>query len=684
MLQPDVIPIIGLPLAKGWSHVSQNKAGQLIMAYGIKGPNANNIGREIRDLIIDFNSQDPAKLHQFILDLISKVRDYDCEIQLASLLFLQDKVFLATYNGLIILKRESKIGKILNSTKELKIIQGSVNLDDVYVLGTNQLAPFVGEIKQRMLQGYDIESVVTSIIPVIHNQQNSSLSALSFIKIIKQKKKKIKTQQEDESLAERKKISQKQDTKITLEDITTQPKQIQNIPLDETKEKEPTQLKDFTKKTQPKKENQDKFKVKTKDLPKIGKKVFNFLFKGSKKIFFIIKKILIKIINILAFLIKKIFSPSQVYVDENRNLKIIKRVIVVVIIAGTIVAIFFVRSIRSREKIEQTKSTLSPFETQITEIKQKANRDLIGARKDLEEILIELNQLKKQTEDQNSLKLIDEQIVKTEQYYQEISGKEEQQKLAEYANLRDIQSDLIASDIDIKKSKMIIYDSGKNQFVYFDLSTNEKQLLPVGNEKQVTDYCLNDNKLYLLSEGIYNFDFDNQELTELTGSNNQTEQAEFINKFESFLYIFNEDKRNIYRYSWDDQNQELSDPIGWLQDKRDLDFDTVESISIDSDIWLTTTDGQILKYSRGKKQNFEIKGLDNKFENSIILYTKPDINNLYILEAEKSRFVILDKQGNFIREVTSTSLAGAVDLAVSEQNKKAYIINGSIIFEIDL
>jgi hypothetical protein len=53
-------------------------------------------------------------------------------------------------------------------------------------------------------------------------------------------------------------------------------------------------------------------------------------------------------------------------------------------------------------------------------------------------------------------------------------------------------------------------------------------------------------------------------------------------RFNTYLYVFNPQERNIYRYL---QNAEgLSDPIGWLTDKQGLEFDTITSMAIDGDV----------------------------------------------------------------------------------------------------
>lgn len=133
-----------------------------------------------------------------------------------------------------------------------------------------------------------------------------------------------------------------------------------------------------------------------------------------------------------------------------------------------------------------------------------------------------------------------------------------------------------------------------------------------------------------------------------------------------------------------ESNDTYSDPIGWLQGPLGVQFTDVTSLSIDGDMWLTTTDGTIKKFTSGKEASFTIVGLQERFSTPIWLYTRENTTNLYVLEPSKRRLVILTKTGEFVREVKSNSLASATGIFVNETLQKAFAVSGSIIYEITL
>jgi hypothetical protein len=76
--------------------------------------------------------------------------------------------------------------------------------------------------------------------------------------------------------------------------------------------------------------------------------------------------------------------------------------------------------------------------------------------------------------------------------------------------------------------------------------------------------------------------------------------------------------------------------------------------------------------------------MEEQFSSTVFLFTQEDTTNLYALEPEKKRVVIISKTGQFIREVRSDSLTSATNFFVSEQAGKVFAVSGSIVYEVAL
>jgi hypothetical protein len=155
-----------------------------------------------------------------------------------------------------------------------------------------------------------------------------------------------------------------------------------------------------------------------------------------------------------------------------------------------------------------------------------------------------------------------------------------------------------------------------------------------------------------------------------------------IEFFEGYLYVFNPEQRNIYRYVIREDG--LSEPIGWLTNKQGLDFAAVTSFMVDGQIWLADKNGVIWKYEKGEPLNFDVTGLENPLGESIQLYANQNTEYLYVLEPAKESLLVLSKEGELIKQISSPTLASTTNFVVDEETQRAFVISGSIIYTINL
>jgi hypothetical protein len=97
-----------------------------------------------------------------------------------------------------------------------------------------------------------------------------------------------------------------------------------------------------------------------------------------------------------------------------------------------------------------------------------------------------------------------------------------------------------------------------------------------------------------------------------------------------------------------------------------------------------TDTGKILRFASGRAEEFNITGLQDPFNSTLHLITREDRNEVWVLEHEKSRVVVLTKSGEFLREIKSTSLGAATGMILDDTGNKALVISGSSVFEISL
>ncbi len=114
------------------------------------------------------------------------------------------------------------------------------------------------------------------------------------------------------------------------------------------------------------------------------------------------------------------------------------------------------------------------------------------------------------------------------------------------------------------------------------------------------------------------------------------------------------------------------------------DLSRAVDLAIDGSIWVLGSDGNIAKYTKGKPDDFSLKGLDKSLNNPSRIITTVDMNNVYVLDNGNSRIVVFDKNGNYIAQYQSDILNSASAMDVSEKDKKVYVLSNNKVYEIDV
>ncbi len=108
-------------------------------------------------------------------------------------------------------------------------------------------------------------------------------------------------------------------------------------------------------------------------------------------------------------------------------------------------------------------------------------------------------------------------------------------------------------------------------------------------------------------------------------------------------------------------------------------------LAIDGNVWVLMTDGTVTKFLQGSKEDFTLGPVVDPLESPTRIVTSEDSKYLYILEPKKKRMLQFDKEkGDFVKQFVSDKFDDLRDMVVIEKGAKAYLLNGSSVFAIDL
>ena len=102
-------------------------------------------------------------------------------------------------------------------------------------------------------------------------------------------------------------------------------------------------------------------------------------------------------------------------------------------------------------------------------------------------------------------------------------------------------------------------------------------------------------------------------------------------------------------------------------------------------------DGSVDRYLRGNKfksdddSDFSVEKLGDPISNPTEIYTRSDLEYLYIIEPQKNRVVLFDKiSGKLIGQYTSESFDSLKNITVDNKEEKMYVLSGDKVFEVEI
>jgi outer membrane protein assembly factor BamB len=148
------------------------------------------------------------------------------------------------------------------------------------------------------------------------------------------------------------------------------------------------------------------------------------------------------------------------------------------------------------------------------------------------------------------------------------------------------------------------------------------------------------------------------------------------------IYLLDTQKSRIWKYIG--QESGFSEMREYLNPDTLPDLSGATGMAIDGSVWLGTTNGKILRFTQGKENAFTARGVEPALGMNLVVATSDSEKNLYILDKNNKRVVVLDKDGIYLAQYSWEKQIMASELAVSEKQGKIFLLAGGKLYSIDL
>lgn len=372
-------------------------------------------------------------------------------------------------------------------------------------------------------------------------------------------------------------------------------------------------------------------------------------------------------------------APITVFKSSKKKNKLIL-IIAIILLIGFIVSLI----ITTKKKEQDTDN--EKYEKILSEIKdKKMEYDLAGIYKDenlakekLKEISDLINSLPQKTKKQQ------------EEYSTILNSITE--ILNKVRKMETITNPETISDLNFNINKIIkqgnqIIALGTNSSQISKIDINSKIQTSIGKENLYS----NINVFAKNGDNIIGLDIKDLAKINTTNSEISKEQIAYHPNYKSAqdaqfyaenLYILDSSSNQIYKHIGN--NGKLDKGDTWIKDSTDIS--SSGCIAIDTNIYIGKNDGSIIKMFSGKKLPFELKDVDPKISKIDKIYTDKTIKEIYLLDSANKRIVIIDKDGNLLKQYYLPTLKQINNFTVDGASKKLYLTseNKIIVLNINL
>lgn len=217
-----------------------------------------------------------------------------------------------------------------------------------------------------------------------------------------------------------------------------------------------------------------------------------------------------------------------------------------------------------------------------------------------------------------------------------------------------------------------------------EASGTDSPLLTAEIKQTDASYFTQDDKkiYYVTDKAITAIDKSSQKSTDVIKNQNDWTTVGGLGVYFGNMYVLDKKANQIYKYPAAASG--FGSKANYFAKDAQPDVSQAAAMTIDGSVWILTTDGHVTKYTKGKQDDFALKGLDKPLSHPTRIYTDVNASNVYILDNGNARVAVFTKDGTFVIDYPADTLARAKDFDVFEKDKKMFVLSDNKIWKIDL
>ena len=192
------------------------------------------------------------------------------------------------------------------------------------------------------------------------------------------------------------------------------------------------------------------------------------------------------------------------------------------------------------------------------------------------------------------------------------------------------------------------------------------------------------DKTYVLTDKGVNLvrDSDNKTIEAVIKKDTEWGNVGALGAFGGNVYLLDTQKGRIWKYVALEKG--FSELREYLNPDTLPDLSSATSMFIDGSVWVGTKTGRIFQFSQGKEKMFSAQGVEPALGAQLYVYTSDEAKNLYVLDSQNKRVVVLAKDGVYMAQYQWQGTLSPSQLVVSEAQKQILLLAEGKIYSVEL
>ncbi|MBI3963629.1 MAG: hypothetical protein HY341_01390 [Candidatus Kerfeldbacteria bacterium] len=156
-----------------------------------------------------------------------------------------------------------------------------------------------------------------------------------------------------------------------------------------------------------------------------------------------------------------------------------------------------------------------------------------------------------------------------------------------------------------------------------------------------------------------------------------------IASYTSRLYMLDAANNQVVRYERRGP-ADYGTGADWITDAN-LDIHDAVALSVDGSIYVLRGNGELLRLVQGSRDtSFSVAPFEPAMTDATRVVKTTATTRIYLLDPKEKRLVVLAEDGSILQQYRSDRFDNLKDLSIDEAGKVAYLLNGTVVYKIDL